>query len=207
MEGNMLIEESSPKLENERLILRRFEVEDLEDFYELYSNETVNTFIPMFPLTSKEEALEFMKDNYIKYYDQENTYRYAIVLKENKKVIGAANVSEGDSHDLGYLLLENYWNKGYASEAVMLIVDHLINIGIPYITSTHDVNNPASGKVMINCGLKYKYSYTEQWQPKDKEVNFRMYQLNVNQELEYVYMKYWNMYPHFIEAQAFKEQV
>ena len=54
--------------------------------------------------------------------------------------------------------------------------------GIPYITATHDVNNPRSGKVMQALGMKYQYSYEELWQPKNFLVTFRMYQLNFDKE-------------------------
>lgn len=53
---------------------------------------------------------------------------------------------------------------------------------------------------MQKCGMKYMYSYEEQWQPKDILVIFRMYQMNLDGNEERVFMKYWNMYPnHFIE--------
>lgn len=56
-----------------------------------------------------------------------------------------------------------------------------------YITATHDVNNPRSGNVMKRLGMLYKYSYIEQWQPKNIPVTFRMYQLNFNKNDEFVY--------------------
>ena len=61
------------------------------------------------------------------------------------------------------------------------------------------ISNPNSGKVMKKLGMKYCYSYEEQWMPKDIKVIFRMYQLNFDNS-EYVYDKYWNMYDkHFVE--------
>ena len=75
-----------------------------------------------------------------------------------------------------------------------------LQINIPYITATHDVNNPRSGKVMQAIGMKYQYSYEEYWQPKLYLVTFRMYQLNFDDQQDRVYKKYWNKYPvHFIE--------
>lgn len=38
--------------------------------------------------------------------------------------------------------------------------------------------NPRSGAAMKQIGMKYCYSYKEQWQPKDFAVIFRMYHLN-----------------------------
>ena len=49
--------------------------------------------------------------------------------------------------------------------------------------------------------MTYRYSYEEQWQPKDKLVVFRMYQLNLDGQNSRVYQKYWNQSKqHFIES-------
>ena len=72
--------------------------------------------------------------------------------------------------------------------------------GLPYITATHDRNNPRSGKKKKKVGMKYCYSYEEQWQPKDFLVIFRMYQLNFNDNTDFVYKKYWDKSDnHFVE--------
>ncbi len=53
---------------------------------------------------------------------------------------------------------------------------------------------------MKKLGMSYKYSYVEQWQPKDIPVTFRMYQLNFDGYEERTYMEYWNKYKeHFVE--------
>ena len=54
---------------------------------------------------------------------------------------------------------------------------------------------------MKKTGMHYRYSYVEQWLPKNFPVTFRMYQLNFGQDRDRTYMKYWEQYPHhFIEA-------
>ena len=53
---------------------------------------------------------------------------------------------------------------------------------------------------MKQVGMKYQYSYEEQWQPKNLLVTFRMYQINFKNNIG-VYKKYWNNYNiHFIET-------
>lgn len=105
-----------------------------------------------------------------------------------------------DSHDLGYGLRKEYWHKGIVTEAAKAIVQQVKKDGLPYITATHDKNNPRSGMVMQACGMKYCYTYEEQWQPKNITVYFRMYQLNFNCNEDFVYKKYCDMYKnHFIE--------
>lgn len=48
--------------------------------------------------------------------------------------------------------------------------------------------------------MTYCYSYEEQWQPKNFPVIFRMYQLNFNDNQDFVYKEYWDMSSnHFIE--------
>lgn len=47
-----------------------------------------------------------------------------------------------------------------------------------------------SGGVMRNMGMKYPYSYEEQWQPKNILVTFRTYQLNLDGNESRVYKKY-----------------
>ena len=80
------------------------------------------------------------------------------------------------------------------------MVEQLRRDSIPYITATHDVNNPRSGAVMQKLGMKYQYSYREQWQPKNFPVVFRMYQLNLDGK-DRVYRAYWEQYPHFVEEE------
>ena len=77
--------------------------------------------------------------------------------------------------------------------------------GFPYITATHDVNNPASGEVMRNIGMRYRCTYGEQWQPKDIPVFFRIYQLNFDGS-DFVYRKYWDMYDERFVDERFDDE-
>lgn len=53
---------------------------------------------------------------------------------------------------------------------------------------------------MRQLGMQYRYSYEEQWQPKKLLVTFRMYQLNLNCDENWVYRKYWEASKvHFVE--------
>lgn len=55
---------------------------------------------------------------------------------------------------------------------------------------------------MKKIGMTYKYTYEEQWQPKDILVTFRMNQLNFDGNEERLYRKYWDKYPvHYVEKE------
>ncbi|CAK7079826.1 MAG: hypothetical protein EUB_01216 [Eubacterium sp.] len=187
---------NTSQLETERLILRRFTEKDMEALYLLLKDEEVNVFLPWFPVKSMEEARAFYEKRFT---DKE--YYFAVCLKEDNYPIGYVKADMDDSHDFGYALRKEFWHRGIVSEAARALVDQLKKDGIPYITATHDINNPRSGGVMRRLGMQYQYSYEEQWQPKDFLVVFRMYQLNFDGQSDRVYQKYWNLYDtHFVEA-------
>ncbi|MBM6839394.1 GNAT family N-acetyltransferase, partial [Clostridium saudiense] len=140
---------------------------------------------------SLEEAEKFFYETYTKEYKLDNGYRYAICLKTDNVPIGYVNVSMDSSHDLGYGLMKEFWHKGIVTEACKAVLEQVKKDGLLYVTATHDIKNPRSGGVMKQLGMSYKYSYEEQWQPKDILVTFRMYQLNFDGKDDRVYKEYW----------------
>ena len=152
---------NTPTLHTRRLILRKFNPDDIQALFLILKDEEANRFLPWYPVKTVEEAKKFYQERYAAKYNLPQAYAYAVCLKS-------------DNVPMGYIL--------------------------PYITATHDINNPRSGNVMEACGMKYQYTYEEQWQPKNFPVFFRMYQLNFSTGKDFVYKKYWDMYPnHFIE--------
>lgn len=191
---------NTPALETERLLLRKFTENDLAALFRLYSDRDVNTFLPWFPLESMEEARTFFEERYVKAYAMPWGCRYAVCLKSDGIPIGYVNVSEDDSHDLGYGLRKEFWHRGIVTEAAGAVIEQVKKDGLQYLTATHDINNPRSGDVMKALGMSYRYSYEELWQPKNFLVTFRMYQLNLDHNDDRVYRKYWDRYQnHFIE--------
>lgn len=191
---------NTPILETERLILRKFTEDDLDALYEIYSDRDVNKFLPWFPLENEGEVKSLFEEKYAAVYSEPQGYAYAICLRSDNYPIGYIKVDVSDSYDLGYGLRKEFWHKGIVSEAAQALVEQLKKDGIPYITATHDINNPRSGGVMKRIGMEYKYSYEELWQPKNFLVTFRMYQLNLDGNKDRIYKKYWNTYEkHFVE--------
>ena len=191
---------NTPRLETDRLILRKFTEDDLEALYYIHSDEEVNRFLPWFPLRNMEDARAFYEERFMSRYREDRAYNYAVCLKENDYPVGYVNVSMDDSYDFGYGLRREFWHRGIIREAGQAVIEQLLRDGIPYITATHDVNNPRSGSVMKRLGMKYRYSYQEQWQPKNIKVIFRMYQLNLDGNESRIYQKYWDKSEvHFIE--------
>lgn len=191
--------ENTPTLETDRLILRKFNDNDIDDMFLLYSNEDVNKFLPFFPLKTRNEVENYLYNSILPFYKKDIAYNYAISQKEDNRVIGYVHINDiGNSNDMGYALRKEFWHKGITSEACAAIIERLKKVSFPFITATHDIHNPYSGEVMKKIGMSYCYSYKEQWQPKNILVTFRMYQLNLD-GIERTYTEYQKKYPYFIE--------
>jgi len=196
----MIYAENPFSLETDRLILRQFTISDLNAFFSIMKDREVNTFLPVLLIGTIEEAKSYLETNYIEKYKEHDLFHYAVCLKTDNIPIGFINAGSADGYDLGYGLSSLHWNKGIITEAGSRVIEQLKVSGVPYITATHDVNNPRSGRVMEKLGMRYRYSYQEQWQPKNIRVTFRMYQRNLDGQDGRIYMKYWQMHPvHFIE--------
>lgn len=159
-------------LNTRRLILRKFNENDLEAFYDIFSDKEVNQFLPWFPLKNLDEAKSFYQERYASIYQKEQGYAYAICFKKNNTPIGYINIDLDESHDLGYGLKKEYWHQGIVSEAVKSIIQQTQKEELNYLTATHDIKNIP--------------------------VIFRMYQINLDGKKR-IYQKYWNQYEHFIE--------
>ena len=181
---------NTPKLTTERLILRRFEEKDIPALFEILKDEEVNTFLPWFPLRSLGEAREFYEKRYRAVYELPQGYRYAVCLKEDDVPFGYIDIKTDASHDLGYGLKKQFWQRGIATEAGRALLDQAKADGLPYVTATHDVRNFRSGAVMKRLGMAYRYSYNELVQPKNERVTFRMYQINFGGEQNFVFRGY-----------------
>jgi hypothetical protein len=191
---------NTPTLETKRLILRKFTENDIEALFLILKDKKVNTFLPWYPMKNLEQAKKFYEERYTFTYLKPQGYAYAICLKSDNFPIGYIKVDMEEPHDFGYGLRKEFWHQGIVSEAAKAVVEQVKKDGLPYITATHDVNNPRSGNVMKKVGMKYCYSYEELWQPKGFFVTFRMYQLNFDGHDDFVYKKYWDMYEnHFVE--------
>lgn len=149
-----------PILETHRLILRKFKLTDVDDLFEYASNKNIDKYVPWYAYTDKKEAIEFINCK-IKLYNEGKLSSWAIELKEKHKVIGSIDFGKWDTKSncasIGYALSCDYWNKGYATEALKEIIRFgFETMKLHRIQMEHVKENIASGKVMTKNGLKYE---------------------------------------------------
>ena len=158
---NAEINISNVILETDRLILRAWEITDLDDFFEYASVEGVGEKAGWEHHKSKDKSLEILK------MFMEEKKVFAIVLKENQKVIGSIGIEELSEEldkdldnllgrELGYVLNKDYWNKGIMTEAVSKVVDYCFNtLKLNFLMASYFNHNIASKRVLENLNFKF----------------------------------------------------
>ena len=158
---NAQINISNVILETDRLILRAWEITDLDDFFEYASVEGVGEKAGWEHHKSKDKSLEILK----MFIEEKKVF--AIVLKENQKVIGSIGIEELSEEldkdldnllgrELGYVLNKDYWNKGIMKEAVSKVVDYCFNtLKLNFLMASYFNYNIASKRVLENLNFKF----------------------------------------------------
>ena len=158
---NAEINISNVILETDRLILRAWEITDLDDFFEYASVEGVGEKAGWEHHKSKDKSLEILK----MFIEEKKVF--AIVLKENQKVIGSIGIEELSEEldkdldnllgrELGYVLNKDYWNKGIMKEAVSKVVEYCFNtLKLNFLMASYFNHNIASKKVLENLNFKF----------------------------------------------------
>lgn len=144
-------------IKTERLILRGWQLEDLDDLYEYAKNPNVGPMAGWEPHSSKEVSLNALK-SFI-----ENDDRWAIVLKENGKVIGSLRIHPDENRGkyyakyINYDLSADYWGKGYMTEAVKRSIKYAFeDMNIDLLTAFYYPHNIRSKRVIEKCGFQYE---------------------------------------------------
>ena len=170
-------------LNSERLILRNWQESDSSDLYEYAKSELVGPNAGWKPHQNEEESKEIIK-MFIK-----NNDSYAIVLKSENKVIGSIGLhhrkpdetlNDLKQREIGYVLIPNYWGKGFIPEAVNCLLNYGFNeLNLDLIWCGHFDFNNNSKRVNEKCGFNYQFTKREKRKLLDnQEVNTLYYNLS-----------------------------
>ena len=146
-------------LETKRLLLRPFSLEDAPRVYELASVAEVAAT----SLNIPHPYPEALAAEWIAGHPQgakKGMHVFALTRKHDGQVIGGVSLGITHRHnraELGYWIGLPYWNQGYATEAVVRMIqwgfdEHALS----RIFAQHFACNPASGRVMEKAGMTYE---------------------------------------------------
>lgn len=147
-------------LENDRLILRRLELDDAGAMFNNWCNDDdVTRHLPWQTHRDISVTNEVL-NMWLKDYDNSHVYRWIVVLKDGNKSIGTVDVVNKDIDnkvfELGHCYSKETWGKGIATEVFDKVISFLFDeVGVEVITAKHNENNQASGRVMQKVNMKY----------------------------------------------------
>jgi RimJ/RimL family protein N-acetyltransferase len=145
-------------LETDRLLLREFVMDDLEDFFRMVSDPEVTRFTGG-SVQTLEEAKKMLQERPMQDYRKYGYGRWAAVYKASGQVIGFAGLKYLDDIgevDLGYRFFKEYWGKGLATEAARALLAHGFGaLGLKRILAFADSDNKASIRVLEKVGFKF----------------------------------------------------
>ena len=159
----------------ERLEINRITSNDKEDFFINVSND--KKVLETFVCTYAESLDDFDFEPYLK---MDNLF--AIRLKESGKLIGIILyfAKDGNSCEIGYGIGSDYWNKGYATEAVGAFIEYCFSsFNCKKVYASFFNGNGASQKVLEKCGMKYDRFMEKEFEYLGEERDLTYYVIEI----------------------------
>jgi RimJ/RimL family protein N-acetyltransferase len=157
-------------LETERLVLRQFTLDDVDNLVALDADPEVMHFITGGRATPREVIEDDYLPWFLGYYERGERYGFwAAIEKATGEFIGwfhfrPADGYPSDEPELGYRLRRSAWGKGYATEGSRaLIRKGFTELGVRRVMAETMVVNTASRRVMEKAGLRLVRTFHQEW--------------------------------------------
>ncbi len=149
-------------LETERLVLRGFTEDDVDNLYELNGDRDVMWYLTGGEPTPREEVHDRIVPFFLSFYERDDGLGFWAAEAKGTGGTGGflgwfhLRPTDDGSVDLGYRLRKAAWNKGYATEGSQALIRKCFtDLGVDRVVAhTMTVNN-ASRRVMEKCGLVF----------------------------------------------------
>ena len=165
----MLHHKGSVEIKTDRLLLRKFNINDAETiFYAWTSDERVAKYTSWHAHKSIDDT-----KTYVEYMASKRELSdYNWIIECDNKIIGSINVCYSDEEleiaGLAYVLAYDYWGKGYMTEAARAVIKFLFNdVNYRKIIAGCDSENIGSSRVMEKVGMKREGVFREHIKRKD----------------------------------------
>ena len=109
---------------------------------------------------------------------QDSPHGYYLIIELAGERIGSFSVfPDGGVHDIGYCIHKDHWRRGYASEALTLMLDWMKAQGAQKVTAEVAVQNTPSNALLRKFGFEV-----------EQQTSFEKYKMNVRFD-SYIYAK------------------
>ena len=148
------------KLETNRLMFRRYTMDDLAFVEELVTNENVMKYIGSGVAKDRTYAIQLIKRMIEQYANFEDYGLHVLVHKESGQYVGHAGlvaqiIDDAFEIELGYWIHPDFWGQGYATEAAHALKQYAEQeLELERYVSAIQVGNVASQKIALQNGMK-----------------------------------------------------
>lgn len=147
-------------LETERLILRRFKIDDVENVYQNWAHDSlVSKNLSWETHQNIDETKSFLT-HWINEYTNPFYFHWAVELKRTGEIIGNIHIQKVDLYNkrcnFSNCYGSKYWNHGYATEAGKVVIRFLLeDVGFHLIEGLRYDSNTRKGNFLTKLGMKY----------------------------------------------------
>jgi len=150
-------------LETERLLLRKFTFEDLDELVELRSDDEVIKYLGGRTLQNP-EAIEKRLRFYLDCYANFGFGMCALVWKETDEMFGWSGLQPLDGTteiEVGYGMIKKFWGMGIGYECASAWIRYgFEKANLERIVAVASPENTGSWRIMEKCGMKYEKTET-----------------------------------------------
>ncbi len=147
------------KQQTQRLSFRLLTPEDFQSWLPLFTGDNVAKFLGLDTTLNKEQLCELWFERVFERYKNDMGGMNVLIDRKSNQLIGQCGlleqtVEEQQLLEIGYSILPQFWNKGYATESAKKCRDFAFenNFAQSLISIVH-VDNIASEKVALNNGM------------------------------------------------------
>ncbi|MBR6301097.1 MAG: GNAT family N-acetyltransferase [Clostridia bacterium] len=147
-----------PVLETSRLRLRPLKMGDAQDMFRYASDPEVSRHVLWETHESLRDSRRVLRGA-LRQYRRGEPSSYAVERRSDHRMIGTIGFMwvnlEHRSGEVGYSFARDCWGQGYATEALRAVLQFGFDtLRLHRIEAQHEVDNPASGRVMEKCGMQ-----------------------------------------------------
>jgi [ribosomal protein S5]-alanine N-acetyltransferase len=148
-------------IKSKRLYIRSLKIDDAENIFDYAKNINVSRYVAWDTHKSIHDSIDYIKKT-IAMYKICPISNLAITKFENndEKLIGTVGLYQNSrlsplTYELGYILSEKWWGKGYAFEAANALVNYAFkNFNIQRIEANCVLENYQSSRIMEKLGMQ-----------------------------------------------------
>ena len=179
MQYSQSVVSSLPVIETARLRLRPLTMRDDRDMFRYASDPEVSRHVLWEAHASPRETRSVLRAA-IRQYRAGDPSSFAIERLSDHRMIGTIGFMwincEHRSAEVGYSLSRDCWNQGYATEALRAVLRFGFNtLRLNRIEAQHELDNPASGRVMEKCGMRCEGTLRQRVFNKGRFSDVRLY--------------------------------